>query len=146
MGIKFRNMLPEDASAISAFEKQLFGTCTDAASYQKMCMQEENIYMAAEDNGTVIAYCAITALYETADLCNIAVKEEYRRCHIAERLLEKCIVRCKDRGVERILLEVRESNTPAINFYKKMDFMETGRRNGYYKEPYEDAVIMEKML
>ena len=146
MGIKFRNMLPEDAVAISGFEKRLFGTCLDAESYKKMCLQEENIYMAAEDNGNVIAYCAITALYETADLCNIAVKEEYRRCHIAEKLLESCIIRCKDRGVKRILLEARESNAPALNFYKKMDFMEIGRRKGYYKEPCEDAVIMEKML
>lgn len=146
MGIKLRNMLPEDASVISAFEKKLFGTCLDETSYKKMCMQEENIYMAAEDGGTVIAYCTITALYETADLCNIAVREEYRRCHIAERLLEKCIMCCKDRGVERILLEVREGNAPALNFYKKMDFVEIARRKGYYKEPCEDAVIMEKIL
>ena len=101
---------------------------------------------AAADNGKVIAYCTITALYETADLCNIAVKEEYRRCHIAEKLLEKCVITCKARGVTRILLEARESNTPALNFYKKMGFMEIGKRKNYYKEPCEDAVIMEKML
>ncbi|MDE6617227.1 MAG: ribosomal protein S18-alanine N-acetyltransferase [Lachnospiraceae bacterium] len=146
MGIKFRKMLPEDAAVISEFEKRLFGTCTDEASYKKMCTDEENIYMAAEDNGTVIAYCAITALYETADLCNIAVKEEYRRCHIAEKLLEKCVMSCEDKGVSRILLEARESNAPAICFYKKMGFMEIGKRKKYYKEPCEDAVIMEKIL
>lgn len=146
MGIKFRKMLPEDASVVSEFEKRLFGTCTDEASYKKMCTDEENIYMAAEDNGIVIAYCAIIALYETADLCNIAVKEEYRRCHIAEKLLERCVMSCKDKGVSRILLEARESNSPAICFYKKMGFMEIGKRKKYYKEPCEDAVIMEKML
>jgi len=27
-----------------------------------------------------------------------------------------------------------------------MDFKEIGRRKGYYKEPCEDAVIMEKIL
>lgn len=146
MGIKLRKMLPKDASVISELEKRLFGTCTDEASYRKMCTYEGNIYMAAEDNGKVIAYCAITALYETADLCNIAVKEEYRRCHIAEKLLEKCVITCKARGVTRILLEARESNAPAVNLYKKMGFMEIGRRKNYYKEPCEDAVIMEKML
>ncbi len=98
------------------------------------------------DVGKVIAYCTITALYETADLCNIAVKEEYRRCHIAEKLLGECVITCKARGVTRILLEARESNAPALNFYKKMGFMEIGRRKNYYKEPCEDAVIMEKML
>lgn len=146
MGLKYRNMIPEDASLISAFEKRLFGTCQSAGSYKKMCQQEENIYMVAEDGGKVIAYCIITVLYETADLCNIAVKEEYRRFHIAEKLLEKCVACCEDRGVERILLEVRKGNVPALSFYKKMGFMEIGRRKGYYKEPCEDAVIMEKML
>lgn len=146
MGIKFRKMLPEDASVISEFEKRLFGTCTDEASYKKMCTYEENVYMTAEDNGKIIAYCAITALYETADLCNIAVKEEYRHCHIAEKLLEKCVMSCKDKGVTRILLEARKSNVPAINLYKKMGFMEIGIRKDYYREPCEDAVIMQKML
>lgn len=146
MNIESRKMLPEDAPAIADFEKSMFGTCTDARTYKKSCMEEENIYMLAEDNGEVIAYCAITALYETADLCNIAVKEGYRRCHIAERLLEECILRCKGQGVTRILLEAREGNIPALSFYKKMDFKEIGRRKGYYKEPCEDAVIMEKIL
>ena len=146
MDIKFRKMLPEDVHVVSGMEKQMFGTCTNAELYKRMCMDEKNIYMAAADNGKVIAYCTITALYETADLCNIAVKEEYRRCHIAEKLLEKCVITCKARGVTRILLEARESNTPALNFYKKMGFMEIGKRKNYYKEPCEDAVIMEKML
>ena len=146
MDIKFRKMLPEDVYVVSGMEKQMFGTCTNAELYKKMCMDEKNIYMAAADNGKVIAYCTITALYETADLCNIAVKEEYRRCHIAEKLLGECVITCKARGVTRILLEAREINAPALNFYKKMGFMEIGRRKNYYKEPCEDAVIMEKML
>ncbi len=146
MNIKFRNITPEDASIISEFEKKIFGTCTDKESYKKLCQRKENIYVMAEDNRNAIAYCTITALYETADLCNIAVKEEYRRLHIASGLLSECIIRCKRLGVTRILLEARESNLPALNFYKKMDFMEIGIRKGYYKEPCEDAVIMEKML
>ena len=70
MDIKFRKMLPEDVYVVSGMEKQMFGTCTNAELYKRMCMDEKNIYMAAADNGKVIAYCTITALYETADLCN----------------------------------------------------------------------------
>ena len=42
------------------------------------------------------------------------------------------------------MLEVRASNEPAIKLYHKMDFKEIGKRRGYYKEPVEDALIMEK--
>ena len=33
-----------------------------------------------------------------------------------------------------IFLEVRESNKVAISFYKKLNFKEAGRREGYYKK------------
>ncbi|MEF9438046.1 MAG: GNAT family N-acetyltransferase [Candidatus Mariimomonas ferrooxydans] len=42
-----------------------------------------------------------------------------------------------------ILLEVRESNTPAIKLYEKSGFKTIGKRAGYYHKPNEDAVIME---
>ena len=141
-----RSMRQEDLDEVIAMESLFFGAHPDLTAYKKACLRTGNIYMVAEINGCIIAYCTIITSYETADLCNIAVKEEYRRCHIAEKLLEKCVITCKARGVTRILLEARESNTPALNFYKKMGFMEIGKRKNYYKEPCEDAVIMEKML
>ena len=75
--------------------------------------------MVAEINGCIIAYCTIITSYETADLCNIAVKKEYRRCHIASRLLEESILRCISLKTEGVLLEAREDNLPALDFYKK---------------------------
>jgi ribosomal protein S18 acetylase RimI-like enzyme len=50
------------------------------------------------------------------------------------------------RGVRRVYLEVRESNTTAIAFYQKQGFSIMGRRPGYYREPEEAAVLMERRL
>ena len=41
-----------------------------------------------------------------------------------------------------VILEVRESNIPAINLYKKFNFMEIARREKYYEN--ENAIIMER--
>ena len=39
-------------------------------------------------------------------------------------------------------LEVRSSNQPAINLYKKLGFTEAGTRKNFYAKPVEDAIIM----
>ena len=39
-------------------------------------------------------------------------------------------------------LEVRESNDAAINLYKTLGFAATGRRENYYSEPPEAAIVM----
>jgi ribosomal-protein-alanine N-acetyltransferase len=40
------------------------------------------------------------------------------------------------------VLEVRESHTAAVRLYEKTGFRIIGKRNGYYRMPHEDAVIM----
>lgn len=144
--INIHRMAMEDLEEVIALESLVFGSHPDIESYKKACMRQENIYMVAKSSNQVIAYCTVVTSYETADLCNIAVKNEYRRNHIAQKLLSECILCCSSMNVKRIMLEVREDNIPALEFYKNMDFKEIGRRKGYYKEPYADAVIMEKSL
>jgi len=43
-------------------------------------------------------------------------------------------------------LEVRESNTRAKAFYRGLGFEEAGRREGYYRQPEEAAVVMRAKL
>jgi ribosomal protein S18 acetylase RimI-like enzyme len=45
-----------------------------------------------------------------------------------------------------VFLEVRESNAPAIAFYLKYGLAKSGRRPGYYRDPAEAAIVMEKKL
>jgi [ribosomal protein S18]-alanine N-acetyltransferase len=40
-------------------------------------------------------------------------------------------------------LEVREGNEGAIALYRGLGFGVVGRRRGYYREPVEDAVLMQ---
>ena len=45
---------------------------------------------------------------------------------------------------KEIFLEVRESNKPALLFYKKERFEEIARRKAYYHAPVEDAIVMKR--
>lgn len=83
---------------------------------------------------------------EDADLCHIAVAPEQRSQGIATQLLGMAITECEHRGVKRILLEVRASNTAAIHCYHQMGFVQIGIRKKYYSQPKEDALLLEHQI
>ena len=47
---------------------------------------------------------------------------------------------------KEIFLEVRESNKPALLFYKKEKFEAIARRKAYYHAPVEDAIVMKREI
>jgi len=51
----------------------------------------------------------------------------------------------REYGVEEYYLEVRVSNTPAINLYRKLGFETAGRIVGYYLDG-EDAYLMARRV
>src|ERR1700733_1917796 len=79
-------------------------------------------------------------------ILNLCIAPEKRRSGLAEALLNTAVAELRRTRVDRLFLEVRESNTPAISFYEKHQFRETGRRPGYYRDPDEAAVLMMKEL
>ena len=87
-------------------------------------------------------YGGIWCIYETAELIRIAAREPGRGTGAA--IMEHLLREAKDSGCARMLLEVRQSNTPARALYTKLGFKEISVRRGYYDG--EDAVIMEKEL
>ncbi len=97
---------------------------------------------SSRDNA-LVGYCIFTAPCEDCELLRIAVDEKYRKKGIGRMLIDSMIHRCVENNGENIFLEVRESNKPAISLYESVGFDEISRRKDYYKDPVEDAVIME---
>lgn len=79
--------------------------------------------------------------YEITDIINIAVDPDFQNKGIATKLIEYVITNTKS---EKLMLEVNEINTKAINFYNKCNFKELNRRKNYYGS--NDAIIMERKL
>ena len=81
-----------------------------------------------------------------AEIYNVATKAEFRRHGVAGRLLTEFIEECRSKQVQTVLLEVRASNTAAIDFYRKMGFWEIGLRKNFYSAPPEHALSMSLVL
>jgi ribosomal protein S18 acetylase RimI-like enzyme len=52
----------------------------------------------------------------------------------------------RERGARKMFLEVRVSNAPARALYRRLGFVETGRRKNYYAEEQEDALTMARRI
>jgi len=97
--------------------------------------------IVADIGGRVVGYIALMDLGKDSKIISFAVKREFRRKGIGTKLLKSAIERCKQRGKERILLEVRVSNTVAQRLYKKNGFKIIDVIPNYYNDG-EDAYLM----
>ncbi len=99
-----------------------------------------NLYVY-EEEGCILGFLQYEYHFEITDILNIAVLEERQRKGIGHQLLNYLI---ENTTSERILLEVREKNKCAIQFYQKNGFKEIDRRKKYYAD--EDAIVMERSI
>ena len=114
-------------------------------------------FLVAEMNGTVVGYIMTRvdrgfdyysshrAFAEKGHVISIAVLPHARRRGIGEGLLRRAIEAVKRRGVKEVYLEVRVSNSPAINLYHKLGFKIARRVPRYYADG-EDAYVMSLQL
>jgi ribosomal-protein-alanine N-acetyltransferase len=79
-----------------------------------------------------------------SEIYNIAVESGYARSGIGKQLMAAAIEESRRRDASKVILEVRKSNSPAINFYVGFGFKIVGERKNYYSNPIEDAYVMER--
>ena len=94
-------------------------------------------------NNNVIGYVVLEETVDVINIVDVFVLEDYRRQKVATKLFQYILDKYRSKK-EKIMLEVRENNLPAINLYKKIGFNVIHIRRKYYKD--EDALIMEVKL
>lgn len=98
------------------------------------------IYVYIEDD-KVSGFLEYENHFEITDIINIAVSQNCQNKGIGETLINYLVNNTES---DKIMLEVRENNAPAINLYNKCGFVEINRRKKYYDG--EDAIIMERKI
>lgn len=91
-------------------------------------------------------YSVLRLLGPEAEIENICVSPDMRRNGIGETLMQKMIQTALTEKASVIFLEVRAGNTPARALYQKLGFKELYVREGYYRDPTDDAIIMQLTL
>ena len=78
----------------------------------------------------------------------MGVAKSHRNRGIGRQLMEATIVRCRELALEKIELGVYSSNEPAIVLYRKLGFVEEGRkvRSRLVDGIYDDVILMGLFL
>lgn len=140
-----REFHAEDAEAAS----EILLEAREAANWSRQALTEflllpEALALISERGGMPTGLIVGRVVADEAEILNLAVCEECRRQGEGRALLAELLRRFAESGVSRVFLEVRESNRGAIEFYERMGFRQSGRREGYYREPQEAALVYER--
>ncbi len=144
--MKIRKCKYEDILSVSELEKECFKG--ESWSFGTIASAFENPsyeMLVAEDGGEIIGYgCTCTTL-ENCDLENVLVAEEYRRGGVGKAILNALLENAKERGAEKVFLEVRVSNSAAMLLYLSCGFKGVHARTRYYSDG-EDCLVMVKEI
>ncbi|MBE5754028.1 MAG: ribosomal-protein-alanine N-acetyltransferase [Clostridiales bacterium] len=99
--------------------------------------------LGAYQNDVLVGVITLSLSIDDADIEGIVTKKEFRNKGVASLLFDSAQKILKEKGIQKILLEVRETNIPAINFYKKKGFNQISIRRRYYPDG-ENALIFIK--
>ncbi len=142
-----RDMSEADLDAVLRIERAVHahpwtsGNFRDALRSKYLC----KIY---EGQGRILGYAVMMLAVDEAELLDIAIDEAQQRQGWGRKLLEEMLVLARRSDMRRVVLEVRASNTAAINLYRNAGFTDIGLRRDYYpaENGREDAILMGREL
>lgn len=102
--------------------------------------KNEKVYIY-ENNNKILGFILVEKTFEVLSILHLYTTTNYRNLGIATLLIDYVL---SDVSIEKVILEVRMDNQPAINLYKKHGFKIIHTRKKYYNGI--DAYVMEKRV
>lgn len=131
---------------ITELDKKCFKLNWSRALFESELNSPNAYYLIALNGSELIGYCGIQTVVGEGNITNVAVLPEYRKQGVATKLIEEIMLYANRINLDFVTLEVRESNTNAINLYEKFGFEKVGARKNYYSDNKETALLMTKHL
>ena len=143
--IEFYRMVQEDADGVARVEAACMPVPWSRQSFWEEASHTDAYYLIARDvdrDNLIVAYAGCWVLANEGHITNVAVDPDYQGQGLGRRLMNELTSRVKALGVDSMTLEVRPSNTVAINLYTSLGFRSVGQRPKYYTNPVEAAEFM----
>lgn len=138
-----RPMLEADLDEVITIEEQAYEFPWTRGIFHD-CLHVGYSCWIYEEAGQVQAYGVMSTGGGEAHILTVVVRKEARGRQLGRKIITHLLNIASKHKVETVLLEVRPSNTVAVNLYQSMGFSEIGIRKDYYpdKKGREDALIM----
>lgn len=142
-GIYLASMTVDDVAQVAAIEQQVYPSPWSAGAFSGEVTDNQcALYIVARLGDRVLGYAGMWVFLGEAHITTIAVHPDFQGQGLGSWLMRELMIRALGRQANRMSLEVRPSNTPALNMYRRYGFEERGLRRGYYSDTGEDAMIM----
>lgn len=146
--LNIRRYTPGDLTTISIIERKAFGAAAYSRRLLKHILEDpHSVSFIAEDREKILGYiCAIPISRGVADIESIAVEPRNQSTGVGSLLFDELEQELTRAGYTEIVLEVRESNSNAIEFYKKRGFKISEYLPLYYKLPIDGTRNAYRMV
>ena len=143
MNLTIRGMRIEDVQAAHELDKLSFTLPWPERSLRFEVTDNPSARCwVAELDDRLVGMLVLWMIVDEAHIATLATHPDFRRQGIAEQLLLTVLEKAYTEGARSALLEVRAGNEAALTLYRKYGFEVVGRRERYYKDNNEDAVLM----
>lgn len=139
-------MTERDLDEVTVLERKCFTVPWSRESFEDVMKYGFLGGYCVRCGAELVGYGVLHCLFEDAEILDIAVAEAFRGRGIGGMLMARMENEARLQGAERIMLEVRSSNEAAKALYRANGYRVTGERKNYYKNPTENAILMEKTV
>jgi [ribosomal protein S18]-alanine N-acetyltransferase len=140
--LALRKLSPQHLDALMEIDHRCFGGHWSRDTYQRELASSSGHFIGRFHQQELVGMGCFWSILDEAHITLMAVLPEYRGRGWGKDILVGLLAEAVAIGMNHATLEVRISNTIALQLYAKMGFEALGQRKKYYQNPEEDAIIM----
>ena len=143
MSFIFRKMTLADLAQVVAIDQVSFSLPWPERSFHfELTENKASRCWVVESEGRVVAMLVAWFIIDDIHIATFATHPDFRRQGIGKKLLSHVLRAAREEGALTSFLEVRENNLAAQEMYRKFGYVVSGRREHYYNDNGEAAILM----
>ncbi len=146
---EIREMHPDDLEQVIRIEHEIFLFPWSIVNFSDSIRAGYHCRVLVQPNSDlVMGYGILMTGPGEAHVLTLGVGAAWQSQGLGRKMLRHLIELSRKHQAEFVLLDVRESNTGAINLYQRLGFQQIAVRKGYYPAMCgrEDALVMKLEL
>jgi ribosomal-protein-alanine N-acetyltransferase len=147
--IAIEEMTLDDIPDVVAIERRSFKAPWGERSFQHELLENpfaSSFVVRHVEHAIIIGFACVWIIDREIKINSLAVDPPWRVRGVGGRFLRFLLEFAISRGCAEATLEVRTSNAEALRLYRSAGFGVVGRRDSYYTDSHEDALVMSLRL
>ena len=143
----FRRMTPGDVERVISVEREVYQFPWSERIFND-CIRVGYQCWLALSGPEIVGHAVISVTAGESHMLNLSIAKAHQRRGYGSRFIEFLLQQARAEDAATMLLEVRPSNTAAINCYNAAGFSEIGSRKDYYPaaDGREDALLFARHI